>query len=546
MWPWRSLVPTIEIVMWGAPSLSRACDSPACVGGATSSNEASATALIYDARMRIVSWGLGLLVMTGAACGGGLRTPDGGGGSGGAGGADPNRWAGVLGVSINRNVDVLFLVDDSSSMRLAQDNLRRSLPAFMTRLQDPPYGLPNIHIAVVSQDMGAGDGSISSCNSTGGKNGIFQYTARGTCAATNLQAGATYISNVGGVANYTGNVADVFSCIAALGETGCGYEHQFAAILRALGADGKAPPAENQSFLRPDAYLAIVMLTNEDDCSERPGVKLFDTASNTTLASMFGPPANFRCNEFGHMCDSGSGTYAHPGRAAPNNDLTAMVTYQSCRSNDEENYLLSVTDTANRIKALKADPSQVAVVSIQGPVAPYTVTWKSPSTSDTSCGAASCPWPVIAHTCTAGDGSFADPGVRTSELVQAFGGNGLVLPICTDDLAPALDRAAMLINSLLSPRCLPGLVGENPTTGLPDCKVTAHDSDGLGGFIDRSVPACADNGDTAPCWQLVKTPMCVAASVLDISPDPTLPATASGTVSYSCAKCQSADGLGCY
>ena len=69
---------------------------------------------------------------------------------------------------------------------------------------------------------------------------------------------------------------------------------------------------------------------------------------------------------------------------------------------------------------------------------------------------------------------------------------------------------------------------------------------GCGGFIDRSVPACADNGDVAPCWQLVKTPMCVAASVLDISADPDLPATASGTVSYSCAKCQSADGLGCY
>ena len=172
----------------------------------------------------------------------------------------------------------------------------------------------------------------------------------------------------------------MFSCIAALGETGCGFEHQFAAILRALGADGKPPPAENQGFLRPDAYLAIVMLTNEDDCSERPGVQLFDTGLNTNLASQFGPPANFRCNEFGHLCDSGSGTYAHPGRVAPNNDPNASVMYPSCRSNEEENYLLSVADTAERIKALKSDPSQVAVVSIQGPAAPYTVTWRNPST----------------------------------------------------------------------------------------------------------------------------------------------------------------------
>jgi hypothetical protein len=416
----------------------------------------------------------------------------------------------------------------------------------MTRLQDPPYGLPNIHIAVVSQDMGAGDGSISSCDATGGKNGIFQYTARGTCTATNLQAGATYISNIGGVANYTGNVADVFSCIAALGESGCGFEHQFAAILRALGADGQAPPAENQGFLRPEAYLAIVMLTNEDDCSDVAGAHFFDTNTNFNIASQLGPPGNFRCNEFGHLCDDGRGNMVRPSRLAPNNDVASMVTYPSCTSNETGQYLRGVADTANRIKALKADPSQVAVISIQGPAGPYTVTWRNPGTSDNSCGAVACPWPAIAHSCTAGDGSFADPSVRTTEFVQAFGGNGLVLPICTDDLAPSLDRAAMLINSLLSPGCLPGLVGENPTTGLPDCRVTAHNSDGLGGFIDKPVPACADNGNAAPCWQLVKTPMCGAASVLDISPDPSLPATASGTVSYSCAKCPSADGLGCY
>ena len=28
----------------------------------------------------------------------------------------------------NRNVDILFLVDDSSSMRLSQDNLQRNFP----------------------------------------------------------------------------------------------------------------------------------------------------------------------------------------------------------------------------------------------------------------------------------------------------------------------------------------------------------------------------------------------------------------------------------
>ena len=164
-----------------------------------------------------------------------------------------------------------------------------------------------------------------------------------------------------------------------------------------------------------------------------------------------------------------------PSRLAPNNDVASIVMYPNCTSNETGQYLLKVADTANRIKALKADPAQVAVVSIQGPATPYTVTWRNPSIAggDTSCGAASCPWPAIAHSCTASDSSFADPGVRTTEFVQAFGGNGLVLPICSSDLSPSLDRAAMLINSL-SARCIPGLVGESPTTGLADCKVTAR------------------------------------------------------------------------
>ena len=150
----------------------------------------------------------------------------------------------------------------------------------MTALKNLPGGLPNIHIGVISSDMGAGDGSIAGCDATGGKNGVFQYTPRGTCTATNLAPGATYISDVDGVRNYTGHLEDVFTCIAALGESGCGFERQFAAITRALGADGQPPPPENQGFLRPDAYLAIVMITNEDDCSAT-SESFYDTSSNT-------------------------------------------------------------------------------------------------------------------------------------------------------------------------------------------------------------------------------------------------------------------------
>jgi hypothetical protein len=412
----------------------------------------------------------------------------------------------------NRNVDLLFLVDNSSSMRLAQDNLMRNFPVLMTTLRNLPGGLPNVHVAVISSDMGAGDGSIASCEPTepqpgwatgtggssggaqfGGDNGIFQYQPRGTCVSSGLQAGATFISDVDGVRNYTGNLEDVFTCIAVLGEQGCGFEHQFAAITRALGVDGLGPaPAENQGFLRPDAYLAIVLITDEDDCSAAPNVPLYDTGSNTNIAAQLGPVTNFRCNEFGHRCNG-----APPSRSAPNNDVNAQVAYEGCTSNDADGFLLGVRDTADRIRALKADDGQIMISAIAGARAPYVVGWKAPSTPDTSCNAAgqTCPWPVIQHSCTAADGSFADPAVRIGELVDQFGATGRLLSLCETDFSPALADIAGSVVAYVNEPCILGRIAKKPGTTREDCTV-------LDNATGASIPACADTGGTGRCWSI--------------------------------------------
>jgi hypothetical protein len=103
------------------------------------------------------------------------------------------------------------------------------------------------------------------------------------------------------VKNYPGTIDDAFACIANVGTSGCGLEHQIASGATALGFRGTVP-ATNVGFLRPDAFLAVVFITNEDDCSAPPDTPLFDIASGTTLASPFGPLGSFRCNEFGHLC----------------------------------------------------------------------------------------------------------------------------------------------------------------------------------------------------------------------------------------------------
>ena len=347
--------------------------------------------------------------------------------------------------TINRNVDMLFLVDDSSSMKLSQDNLRRNFPTFMTRLKEDP-GLPNIHVAVVSSDMGAGDGSAGGCDAS--KQGVFQYTAKAppvgstdSPCTTNLDPGATYIADVGGVRNYGGELEDAFSCIARLGQAGCGFEHQFAAILRALGADGAPAPAENQGFLRPDAVPRPHPHHQRRRLLREPGCAALQSQLQLESGIAAGPPKNFRCNEFGHICAG-----MHPNRNAPGNDMTQTVSYADCTSNDTEGYLLSAVDTANRIKGLKDKASQVIVAAITGPSTPYVVHWIPPTSPDTTCGAASCPWPEISHSCGSVDapGGFADPAVRINQFVDQFGPNGLKLPICTEYFGPLVgpDRDA--------------------------------------------------------------------------------------------------------
>ena len=84
---------------------------------------------------------------------------------------------------------------------------------------------------------------------------------------------------------------------------GCGFEHQLASIARALGADGAPAPASNAGFLRPDAQLAIIVLSNEDDCSAPANTQLYSlNGGQQNLANQLGPIANYRCNQFGHLC----------------------------------------------------------------------------------------------------------------------------------------------------------------------------------------------------------------------------------------------------
>jgi hypothetical protein len=350
------------------------------------------------------------------------------------------------------------MLDDSSSMETAQANLKANLGVFMDVLKGLPGGLPDLHVAVVTSDMGAGDGaSIMGCSQTGDA-GVFRFQASGGCASTGLSPGATFITSTGGANPQTNfgqqDITAVIQCITSVGSIGCGFEYQLASVARALGADGDPPPQENQGFLRADAVLAIVLLTDEDDCSAPAGSALF-TPTSSQLSSMYGPTQSFQCNEWGHLCTPpGGGPRVRPSRFAPNNLATDVVTYSpaggpdNCVSSEAQGMLSPVGagGFADWIKALKADPlNQILVAALAGPPAEYTVTWRTAPVPDTG------PWPQMSPSCgnestTVGS---ADPGVRIHQFVGEFGPHGFFDTFCQANYGSALGTIAGMLSQLI-------------------------------------------------------------------------------------------------
>src|SRR5688572_13525992 len=138
-------------------------------------------------------------------------------------------------VTVNRDIDILFIIDDSPSMLDKQTNLKANFPNFINVLNTIEGGLPNVHLGVVSSDVGTkgaddatagpGIGSGPGSCSGNGKSGNLQVGPNGAT----LLGGNLFISDVKNSAglrdvNYTGKLEDAFSAIASLGAGGCGFE----------------------------------------------------------------------------------------------------------------------------------------------------------------------------------------------------------------------------------------------------------------------------------------------------------------------------------
>jgi hypothetical protein len=444
-----------------------------------------------------VSMGLGGQAMAGSGgtygTGGALGT----GGSGVIFSTDPtDTWQTFAianqGAFTGTKLDILFMVDNSQSMQPLQQKLLDNFPVFMNVLKALPYGLPDIHVAVVSSDTGPGAFDIPDrhCSYLGDQ-GMFQNAPRGTCTQSPfIDPSSRFLvaTNNQAQKNYNGDIADAFKCIALLGDQGCGFEGQLKSVRWAL--DPRSPPPGNAGFLRSDAYLAVVLITNEDDCSLPDDSTLIDTTQEL-MSDPLGPLWSFRCNEFGHLCNI-NGTLQPPPRGAATN-LT------DCVSNDTATGRLTrIADEIAFLKSLKADPNQILVAAITGPVTPYNINMVSRTTSH----GVTEDQPDTGHSCMQSTGEYADPAVRLAQWVKSFQ-YGRLLPICTPSFAPALDDVANHLAHNIGPTCVTGPFPIDPSTGTYACRVVDRNALPDGRHIDTVVPPCATGATGGVCWTLM-------------------------------------------
>jgi hypothetical protein len=385
-----------------------------------------------------------------------------------------------------RDIDLLFMVDDSPSMGDKQANLRKNFPALIAELQKIEGGLPDVHIAVVTSDLGAGPTSVSKECRVGGDRGVFHADP-----ACGLDAEARFMVSLGAgrTNNFRGDISDVFSCLADVKDRGCGFEHQLQAVRVALY---ESVTPENRGFLRPDAYLGIIMLSDEDDCSANLTSDLF-----TDDGSFPGTAASFRCAQVGHLCD---------GKAPPVGPFSAPLA--SCTA-APAGRLIAVDELVASIRALKKDPDHQIIVSA--------ITGKPDD--DGSALYRYGPAPPVGELdylpiCQGANGKATAP-LRTRRFVEAFAANGSLHSICADDFRPAMSAIGSKLRTIMARACLdapPADTRPDQPALQPQCIVTERSP----GAAATVLPACS--GANTPCWSLLPDQSC-AASGFKVSVD---------------------------
>jgi hypothetical protein len=349
-----------------------------------------------------------------------------------------------------------------------------------SRSSDDPHPFPavhDLHVGVVSSDMGIPGVEFGSCHADGGDDGRLQHTPHGADCEASYPLFLSY-----GSGDSTDELARDITCIASLGTGGCGFEQQLESPLKALWPSiytdangnvmanpiqflattvqgklgkGDVPAANggNLGFLHNDPVLglsqiAIVAISDEEDCSVRttehlwPNNLLPDDSPYKNEVDI-----NLRCFDHPELSFSVADRYYKGFRTLRqgNEDLvtfSAIVGVPTDLVDAHARESVDFSDEASRsafYQKILDDPR------MQQAVDPSTMPGSGNGNLKPSCSRA-----------VSGEAepSTAYPPRRFVQLAQMFGENGMVQSICQDDLSSAMDPIIDVIAKRLGSSCL--------------------------------------------------------------------------------------------
>lgn len=399
----------------------------------------------------------------------------------------PREQVALVPLAARQDVDVLLVLDDSIGGLEMQQSLRDALPAFVTELG--AAGMPNLHVGAVTSDLGTQGAEDTAPGPTiGGGAGSCASTGKGAALQTGEQSSITGSflvdtdDGMGGRAtNYSGALVDALSSLTYFGAAGCGFEQPIEAMKRALDDH-----PDNVGFLRPGASLAVVLLTDEDDCSIARSTLLDNNTSE------LGPLVSFRCTRFGVACEYGGVTP---------DDMASPGVKQGCRWRDDSPYLTARSRYEAFLSTLKSDPRDILVAAIAGDPGVVEVEMRSPPGGGE-------PTPALAHACmyaeSGGGPNAAAPAVRIHDLLSHLPRSRFE-SVCAADLVPAMTAVAREIRGMLGDTCL------TRDIALPaDCEVVDQTLAG-----ETALPQCSAT-TTTDCYELVEDPACTTSQRLRV------------------------------
>jgi hypothetical protein len=183
--------------------------------------------------------------------------PGGPGGTGGTGGIEGPAAAGPC-----TKLDLLFVIDDSGSMKEEQGNLAVNFPKFISLLEAFKTSAGSeldyrIGVTTTGRTVTYG---IALPPPFPQLPPMTEYGDDGK-----LRAPAECGMTRPWIERSDADVTTTFSCVAQVGTGGPSLEMPLNAVKMALV--DRVEDGQNDGFLRPDALLAVVILTDENDCS---------------------------------------------------------------------------------------------------------------------------------------------------------------------------------------------------------------------------------------------------------------------------------------